>query len=247
VKGKTADSGSVNQTSGTHVTLDANGPLDMYLDVDKMNLRLDSTGYSKTDGMNITATAGSIISVADKKITLYYNATNPFSPSEPLVNCTSWVINQMPSADLLRSLIKTELGQQAVTKDPHTGFNKIEHTLDASILPINPQPHGNILFAVEMDADSVLQKAQIVGNLTQPASIDANAIYTSSKDSTKAGTPDAKWFTVPAEWGPCHEGKPPGLPLKSGIPALEHFEIMFNVIEQYIRSKAEAQSDSLII
>merc|ERR1711904_431488 len=135
-------------------------------------------------------------------------------------------VDVMPSPDIVRDLMRQQLQKQKVTKDSDSGFNKIQHTFDPSI--VDPNATGNFLITVEMDDSSVLQKVVVDGDLTAPAPVNEKVQFTAN--DAKATKPDASHFTVPKEWGVCH----PTASFASGNPALQRFETMLNVIVQHI-------------
>jgi len=237
VSGLTFASVFLNGTTAKPV--DANGTVSIFLDADKMNLRVDVVDSATVANETITAKASAILSVCDKKVTAFVSANNPFDPPHPVKNCTSKVIDQMPSGDLLKGLIKQELQAQQVTRDSVSGFNKIQHTFDPSV--VNPKAKGNFLIIVEMDDGSVLREVVVDGNLSAPEQVNEKVQFKAT--DSKATTPDASHFTVPKEWGVCH----PAPSFSFENPALERFETLLNVIVQHITSmSSKVASESMI-
>jgi hypothetical protein len=225
----------------------ANGTASLYLDVENMNLRLDTeTLYNVcgqyTDLSSVKVSV--IVSVATKRITIFYDTRiiTPCTSHTPAgMNCTYWVIDDMPSVDFVRNFTEQALHQQQVTRDSDTGFNKFEFTLDPSILPL-PDASGNFVVTVSMDDDSVLRKLEVDGELSMPQIMQKCGLICQiasafmSRHAT-AGPPDttdpfhSPHFTVPPEWGHCHEGSIP----RSGNLALERFETLLMRIGQHLQ------------
>jgi len=228
--------------AGTPITPNGvNGTIGMFLDVDKMSLRLDAEASTTIGDEFQTASVSAVLSVSDKRVTAYYNASGN-------VNCTSMAVSEMPAANVIKFFIKSALEGTPTYKDSASGLNKIQVALDPSMLSkLNisklPKVEGNVGITVEMDDGSVLRKVAVDGDITAPVSASTKGDYEISESNATAGAPDSSHFEVPKEWGTCY----PHPTLSFNSPALKHVEALLNVIVQYITVAPKTRSDSLVV
>lgn len=225
-------------TNGTKpVTIPAE-PFALYIDADKMNVRVDGSGSVTVNEIKAHAKLKAIVDVAQKRITYFMNTT---VMDKTTVNCSYFTVKQMPAADTLRQLIKSVLGSQTVTR-AKDGNKQMTIDVDPSI--VSPKAKGTVDVTVELGDDNVLHKVIEDASLTEPVQVKTVGTLTTTK--TSAGTPDASYFVADKSWGDCTERPPPSL--YEDLEAFStHISLPLKLVFQMMQIKPEIETQSELI
>lgn len=197
-------SGMVNVNGSKSVKITPQ-PFSLYIDADKMNVRVEANGKvsDPKDKIDATLELKAIASVGDKKVTLFRNTT--ISGKHDL-NCTYFIIAEMPDAKTIKAFIELALQQQPVSRAAD-GNKQMVISKDLSKDVKGKEVKGNVTATVELGDDNVLRQVDSDVKLAEPMEITEKG--TMAATDHKAGAPDDSKFVVDKTWGKCTEGKIP--------------------------------------
>lgn len=236
VEGTVTGTTSINGSKPVDIPAE---PFGLFIDADKMNVRVDASGTATVDNVTGHATLHGIVNVQQKKVTWFLNAS---AEGKKMLNCSYFTVKQMPPADELRNLITGLLKAQPVTRAAD-GNKQMVLDLDPSIV----HAKGKISATVELGDDNVLRKVTEDVELTAPVKDSTKGSLNVTKRST--GAPDAGKFVVDKSWGDCKEMPPPGL--YDDLAFSTHIRLPLQMVFELLQIKRdnviEKQSDLIAI
>lgn len=176
------------------------GNMSLYLDVEKMSLRLDLT--NSNEEFRVSYTEGLLFDLTAKRLTFFFEMA--YDKKVALRNCTYLEIAELPSKEFLKVLVD---GYFHKTKSSgiQDGFRKFEIHKDLSAQILGLTINGSVDLFMELDnqngAHKFHESIEIPNAKLLPIHLYNDLTFVA--DTVQVRTPDASHFQIPKEWGVC--------------------------------------------